>query len=122
MKVPPGTRHAAFNQGRSLPFPPYLTSSPAKVCRLGLVSPQCQAQGWAQPAHTEYSCRLADFPKALIAERTPSPRAPKLGSCPGPHAAGGRPLPASELLSCLKVLTATTAAPRTPDPVLICWV
>lgn len=45
MKAPHGASQAAFHQARGLPFPPYLASSPASICRLGLVFPRVPGTG-----------------------------------------------------------------------------
>ena len=63
MKVPRSGRHVAFSEGRGLPFPPYLASFPAKVCRLGLVFPTVPGTGLGTASTQNILADWQIFPK-----------------------------------------------------------
>ena len=92
MKVPPGVRHAAFNQGRGLPLPPYLTSSPAKVCRLRLVFPVVPGTGLGTTGTHRIFLLIGRFSPGLDCRQhsLPSPgRHPSRGLPPWAAPGGG---------------------------------
>lgn len=90
MKVPQGARHAAFNQGRGLPFPPYLACSSAKVCRLRLVFPPVPGTGLGTASTHRISLLVGRFAQGLdCREHSLSQSTPAGDSClPWPSAKG----------------------------------